>query len=591
MSHSLPQLSHRLVGSNKMDSAATVIAAKVRITEPSVTVTKADNDALSTLQAFIKLGRPKFLPYSAILLLMGSMFASQATGEAVRAGGYVPALAFVWTAHLMTHYCGEYFDLAADRLNDTPTKWTGGSRVLVDGRLPPWSALVTALVLTTSAIVQLWCAAWQSTTVYRVAALIIALSWAYATPPVKLHYRSFGELTVATVLTTLVPLFGYYTQRSMMQSQASIPHEFVAVIAILSLQQWARMTVMNIPDVVGDLKANKVTFAARVGVRRAALGYATVQTLLPVLAIALLPVPLAIAFLTLVPLGLKTATRLRAATQTGAWQQDKTTVDIPFKASIQCAASALALTIAAAKSFVLGVLCKYVVAISVSIPLSVKIDTGASFSFVLALLPAILACLVAATLRRRLVRYLANAAMLVTFGLATDGVIAPAWVLLPWTVSKLAGIVPRKQRRLQTLDVIECAQVVYGVFPRITWAAALLPTYLAFFIVCFQLSLHVDYIFAILFLLNLFSFTNIITKLDNPHNPKYTMAWCMRFSWSIFAMASTLALGLAMWLLVPPLCQRAMAYRRRSLSPARDKAGAPLLGNRSTKPPEADEMA
>jgi hypothetical protein len=47
----------------------------------------------------------------------------------------------------MTHYSNDYFDLAADRANFTPTRWSGGSRVLVQTTLPPRWALYLALTL------------------------------------------------------------------------------------------------------------------------------------------------------------------------------------------------------------------------------------------------------------------------------------------------------------------------------------------------------------------------------------------------------------------------------------------------------------
>ena len=47
---------------------------------------------------------------------------------------------------LMTHYSNDYFDLEADRANRTPTRWSGGSRVLPDEELPPRLALALALV-------------------------------------------------------------------------------------------------------------------------------------------------------------------------------------------------------------------------------------------------------------------------------------------------------------------------------------------------------------------------------------------------------------------------------------------------------------
>ena len=59
------------------------------------------------------------------------------------AGAPFDAARFAWgqlvvtATQLMTHYANDYFDLEADRANRTPTRWSGGSRVLPDGVLPP----------------------------------------------------------------------------------------------------------------------------------------------------------------------------------------------------------------------------------------------------------------------------------------------------------------------------------------------------------------------------------------------------------------------------------------------------------------------
>ena len=63
----------------------------------------------------------------------------------------LPALlwgqAAISAVQLMAQYSNEFFDLAADRANPTPTAWSGGSRVLVEGRLSPAVALAAAVGL------------------------------------------------------------------------------------------------------------------------------------------------------------------------------------------------------------------------------------------------------------------------------------------------------------------------------------------------------------------------------------------------------------------------------------------------------------
>ena len=93
-------------------------------------------------------------------------------------------------AQLMTHYANDFFDLEADRANRTPTRWSGGSRVLPDGVLPPGVALGAALVLgarrarrragagdARAAIGRCCC---------RSPSSMIALAWGYSAPPLRL---------------------------------------------------------------------------------------------------------------------------------------------------------------------------------------------------------------------------------------------------------------------------------------------------------------------------------------------------------------------------------------------------------------------
>src|SRR5262249_61400442 len=67
---------------------------------------------------------------------------------AVAAGAPFDVAHFAWgqvvvtAAQLMTHYANDFFDLEADRANRTPTAWSGGSRMLPTGALPPRGGLV-----------------------------------------------------------------------------------------------------------------------------------------------------------------------------------------------------------------------------------------------------------------------------------------------------------------------------------------------------------------------------------------------------------------------------------------------------------------
>src|SRR6185295_4945507 len=105
---------------------------------------------LRQVGALVRLGRPLFLGGGFVLYGLGAAIAAQA-GACV--GGAIDWRRFVWgqiaitATQLMTHYCNDYCDYEADRANATPTRWSGGSRVLPAGELPRAVALAAALAL------------------------------------------------------------------------------------------------------------------------------------------------------------------------------------------------------------------------------------------------------------------------------------------------------------------------------------------------------------------------------------------------------------------------------------------------------------
>jgi 1,4-dihydroxy-2-naphthoate polyprenyltransferase len=158
------------------------------------------------IRAFIRLGRPQFLGGGFLLYGLGASVAV-AQGAPFRGAGYLLGQAAITCIQLMTHYANDYFDLAADRANTTPTRWSGGSRVLPDGGLPPGVALVAASLLAIAALVLVAVVATRvgDTAPVAAAALLAAqvLAWFYSAPPLVLHSRGLGELATAVVVTGL----------------------------------------------------------------------------------------------------------------------------------------------------------------------------------------------------------------------------------------------------------------------------------------------------------------------------------------------------------------------------------------------------
>jgi 1,4-dihydroxy-2-naphthoate octaprenyltransferase len=291
------------------------------------------------LAAFVRLGRPEFLAYSLLLYGLGSA-AFAAEGRAIALARWAHGLAFVWAAHLMTHYCNERFDLPADAKNLAPTRWTGGSRVLVEGRLTPAVSLVAALVLLLVATVL--ALAMPVGAARAVALGTMTLAWFYTAPPIALNYRCLGEVTVASVLCVAVPLLAFTLQRG-----AGAPSGvLVAALAPLFVAQAARMLVMNLADHDGDLRAGKRTLAVALGPRWARRAVAVAQVvvygaILALAAVGALPAHTGTMMTLTAPLGGWLALRLLF----GAPRTRAEANSVAFWASTQVALLALAATV------------------------------------------------------------------------------------------------------------------------------------------------------------------------------------------------------------------------------------------------------
>jgi 1,4-dihydroxy-2-naphthoate octaprenyltransferase len=230
-------------------------------------VNKRRSDArfiVSRSFAFVQLGRLQFLAGGVLLHALG-------VSMALYAGASLDVTALVWgqlaitATQLMTHYANEYFDLEADRANQTPTRWSGGSRVLVNGALPAQAALTTALVLAATALAAnsvLNIFLNPSLPTFVLLAVAQGAAWFYSAPPLRLHSRGLGELTAAIVVAGLTPITGYVLQQGQL--------DLLLVLAVMPLValQFAMLLSIEFPDAEGDRRVGKRTLVVRLGMRR-----------------------------------------------------------------------------------------------------------------------------------------------------------------------------------------------------------------------------------------------------------------------------------------------------------------------------------
>lgn len=224
---------------------------------------------LSTLVrawAVVRLGRPTFLLGGVALYGLGALAAVR-SGHGFEPGAFVLGLLAVTSIQLMTHYANDYFDYEADRANHTPTRWSGGSRVLVNGELPREVALRAAIAvgfIAPIAGIALLLRQPEHAPAVLVLCGMQVLGWSYSGPPLRLHSCGLGEPTTALVVPILTPLVGFVLQSSRWEAH------LLPLIAPLALLQLAMLLTIELPDQAGDRTVKKRSWVVLLGADRAA---------------------------------------------------------------------------------------------------------------------------------------------------------------------------------------------------------------------------------------------------------------------------------------------------------------------------------
>lgn len=217
------------------------------------------------IYGFWSMGRPPFLLGIIPIYLLGTV-QSLHDGYEIRILFLITGLLLVWLVQLMTHYINEYCDLATDLATETPTRISGGSRILVDGMVPKDMAriagivsLLLAIFLAIAMILLLGAGKWS----LAFAGAGILLGWLYSASPLKLDSRGFGEVNIVLVSSFLVPGLSYYLQTS------AINPQLLAISAPVGLITFALTLATELPDLEADRATGKRTLVVLLGRKRA----------------------------------------------------------------------------------------------------------------------------------------------------------------------------------------------------------------------------------------------------------------------------------------------------------------------------------
>jgi 1,4-dihydroxy-2-naphthoate octaprenyltransferase len=189
----------------------------------------------------------------------------------------------------------------ADDANVTPTKFSGGSRVIQYGLVTFRQMATLATVFYAAALVigLVLLAIRGSRELLVIGAVGFIVSIGYTAPPLKFVYRGLGELAVAIGFGPLMLLGAY-----VVQTRGALTWEPVVASLPIALLVALILYVNEIPDRRGDARAGKRTLPVRlskptvIAIYRVAAGAAYLILVVGV-AVGLLPVPALLALLTI----------------------------------------------------------------------------------------------------------------------------------------------------------------------------------------------------------------------------------------------------------------------------------------------------
>ena len=207
--------------------------------------------------------RPKFLLASAAPVLVGSGL-GYATAGTFSTTLFILALLSIIALHAGANMTNDYFDHTSqnDWVNQNTTPFSGGSRYIQKGILSPKATLLAALVTLAvgSAIGLVIVLLTQSLFILTLGLVGLLGGYFYTAAPIRLGYRSIGEVIVA-LLFGLLPVYGsYYLQTKTVDIIPLLPACVVAILIFLVI------LVNEFPDLGADAAVNKRTLVVRLGV-------------------------------------------------------------------------------------------------------------------------------------------------------------------------------------------------------------------------------------------------------------------------------------------------------------------------------------
>jgi 1,4-dihydroxy-2-naphthoate octaprenyltransferase len=171
----------------------------------------------------------------------------------------------IFLIKLNTVLINEYNDLETDKHNQYAGPFTGGSRILVKGEIEAVRVKTVVVVIFVLICLSGFLLLKINPGSYSLSILCLLLTGVilgpgYTMPPIKLCYRSLGELTVGVMFSPFLIISGYTFQSGRWHDPLPWLLSIPLFFAIL-----APITLSAVPDSHADRKVDKKTLAVRLG--------------------------------------------------------------------------------------------------------------------------------------------------------------------------------------------------------------------------------------------------------------------------------------------------------------------------------------
>lgn len=216
-----------------------------------------------SLHSWLKIARLQFYPMAWVAYTLGAV-AARAEFNSFDARVYWIGYAGLFLIELCAVLANEYYDIGTDRINKNAGLFTGGTRMLVEGKIRvkniKWVICTAILAIFGTGALIVRVSGFSPALVYSLFAAGLFMGLGYTTPPVKFCYRGTGELIVGITHSLYVILCGFAFQAATLRSALPWLLSGPLFLAIL-----AAIILSGIPDWHADKAVSKKTLAVIFG--------------------------------------------------------------------------------------------------------------------------------------------------------------------------------------------------------------------------------------------------------------------------------------------------------------------------------------